>query len=211
MTRFVCLSDTHLRHGFAVPDGDVLIHAGDGTHTGDWKEVAKWMSWLSLQPHSHKIVIAGNHDFLFERDADIASGLVPPGITYLQDSSVEVLGFKIYGTPWQPEFFNWAFNLKRGRPLAVKWSRIPDDTDVLITHGPPQGILDELAGPRHEHVGCKDLLARVRELPSLKLHVFGHIHHSYGRLESPGEPIFVNASICDEDYRAAHAPIIVDL
>lgn len=208
--RIVCISDTHLQQGFDIPDGDVLLHAGDGTSTGNWKEVAKWMSWMARQPHRHKVVIAGNHDFFFEREPELVPGLIPPGITYLQDSGVEIEGIRFWGSPWQPWFHDWAFNLPRGQKLVAKWAQIPDDTQVLITHGPPHGILDKLPGLDGDRVGCEALLERIQTLPCLRLHVFGHIHHSHGALQRNGVR-FVNASICDERYRATQAPFVVDL
>ena len=208
--RIVCISDTHIQHRFTIPDGDVLIHAGDGTSKGNWREIATWFSWLALQPHRHKVVIAGDHDFMFEREPEAVQGLLPHGITYLQDSGIEIEGIKFWGSPWQPWFFDWAFNLPRGQRLAEKWAQIPDDTQVLITHGPPHGILDRLPGPKREKVGCEALLERIHTLPRLRLHIFGHIHHSYGKVQRNGVK-FVNASICDERYRAAHAPIVVEL
>ena len=207
--RIVCISDTHLQHGFAIPGGDVLIHAGDGTSCGSWKEVAQWFSWFALQPHRHKVVIAGNHDFLFEREPELVAGLLPPGVVYLQDSGVVIEGIKIWGSPWQPWFCDLAFNLPRGQRLAEKWAQIPDDTQMLITHGPPYGILDKLPGATGEHVGCEALLERVQALPTLKLHIYGHIHCSHGVVHRNGVK-FVNASICDEAYKAVQAPIMVD-
>lgn len=208
--RIVCISDTHLRHNFSVPEGDVLVHAGDGTGSGSWKEVAKWLGWVSFQPHPHKLVVAGNHDFMFEQLPELVPGLMPQGVTYLQDSGIDIDGVRFWGSPWQPAFNDWAFNLPRGQALAERWSHIPDDTEVLVTHGPPFGILDQLPGTPGDHVGCEDLLERVWHLPCLRLHVFGHIHHSYGQMERNGVR-FVNACICNEQYLACRAPIVVDL
>jgi hypothetical protein len=126
---------------------------------------------------------------------------------YLQDEAVEIEGLRIWGSPWQPEFLDWAFNLPRGAALREKWDRIPSGTDVLITHGPPQGVLDRVDEGRRE--GCADLLnavARVRP----RLHLFGHIHEGYGCLERDGTT-FVNASICDRAYRPVNPPVVVDL
>ncbi len=208
--RIVCMSDTHLRQNFAVPDGDVLIHAGDGTGSGHWKEVAKWLNWVAAFPHAHKIVVAGNHDWLFERTPELVPSLIPAGVVYLQDAGAEIDGVRFWGSPWQPEFHDWAFNLPRGKALAERWDLIPRNTDVLITHGPPHGILDQLPAPDRRNVGCEDLLNRLADLPRLRLHVFGHIHDAYGQV-SRGGVRFVNASICNEDYLACRAPIVVDL
>ncbi len=208
--RVVCISDTHLIHQMVklkVPDGDLLIHAGDGTNDGTVGEVTAFLQWLAGLDHKHKVLIAGNHDWLFQKDPARAKAILPPSITYLQDSGVEIEDLKIYGSPWQPAFMGWAFNLPRGRPIRKKWKRIPDDTDILITHGPPAGILDQSYGG--ENVGCADLRDTIQRVKP-KLHVFGHIHKSYGSTTVSGTQ-FVNASICNEDYMPSNKPIVVDL
>jgi predicted phosphohydrolase len=205
--RIVCLSDTHMKHKrVAVPDGDVLVHTGDFTTRGYESEVVAFNAWLLTLPHKHKVVIAGNHDFLFQKEPHFAP-LLLSAATYLRDSGCEIEGVKFWGSPWQPWFHNWAFNLERGPQLAAKWEVIPDDTDVLLTHSPPFGILDTVQ--RGEPVGCEELrkaLARVRP----QLHVFGHIHEAYGQTGIDGT-WYVNASICDLGYAANNAPIVIDL
>src|SRR5690606_27797878 len=130
-----------------------------------------------------------------------------PGLTYLRDAGVEIDGVRFWGSPWQPEFFDWAFNLPRGEALAARWALVPEDTDVLITHGPPRGILDRTV--TGTPVGCDDLRAALDRLAP-RLHVFGHIHEAYGRVEGP-RTTFVNASVCDVRYRAVNDPVVVDL
>lgn len=204
--RIVCLSDTHGQHArLAVPDGDVLVHAGDFSLNGRPEEIARFDAWLAGLPHRHKLVIAGNHDFLFEHEPERARRLLPSA-TYLCDELAEVAGVRVWGSPWQPWFHDWAFNLRRGPALAAKWALIPAGIDVLVTHGPPQGVLDRTVSD--EAVGCEELtlaLARVRP----RLHVFGHIHEAYGRLERDGTT-FVNASNLDVRYRPVQAPIVVE-
>jgi len=204
--RIVCISDTHALHDrVRVPEGDLLVHAGDLSSRGTEAEIRAFDAWLGRLPHPHKVVIAGNHDFAFERDAE-ARRLIT-NATYLQDEEVTLGGLRIWGSPWQPRFFDWAFNLDRGAPLAVKWAKIPAGIDVLVTHGPPMGTLDRTSGG--QLVGCEaleDALARIRP----RLHVFGHIHEAAGRLDRDGT-IFVNASTCDLRYRPVHPPIVVDL
>jgi predicted phosphohydrolase len=173
---------------------------------GRSEEIERFDHWLGTLPHEHKVVIAGNHDFLFERDPDRARALLA-NASYLQDGLIEVGGLRIWGSPWQPWFFDWAFNLPRGPALASKWALVPDGVHVLVTHGPPAGILDRTAN--EEAVGCHDL-ARALERILPRLHVFGHIHESYGRLERDGTT-FVNASNCDLKYRPVQAPIVVEL
>lgn len=214
--KIVCLSDTHNCNGqIEVPDGDILIHAGDATIRGTEFEVEEFLSWFASLPHKKKIFVAGNHDWLYETNNRYARLLTANfKIIYLQDSVTEIEGLKIYGSPWQPRFFDWAFNLQRGAELADKWKLIPEDIDVLITHGPPNGILDEV--PKKywtENTGCEELRKRVEEISRfgrLKLHVFGHIHCGYGTAEKFGVK-FVNASNCDESYAPSQAPIVVEI
>ncbi len=215
MPRIVCLSDTHnCNSQIDVPDGDILIHSGDATITGTLHEITLFNEWFGGLPHQYKIFVAGNHDWLFEHDREAAVSLLDLGTIYLQDASIEIEGLKIYGSPWQPRFFDWAFNLNRGYELAEKWALIPEDTDILITHGPPYGILDLV--PRRgwdENTGCEELRKRIEqiaELSRLKLHVFGHIHCGYGGHEEQ-DIRFVNASICDEEYSPTNAPIVLDI
>lgn len=213
--KIVCLSDTHNCNGqIAVPDGDILIHAGDATITGTSAEIILFNEWFANLPHKYKIFVAGNHDWLFETDNNFARKLLDDSIIYLQDSFTKIENLKIYGSPWQPRFFDWAFNLNRGAELAEKWNLIPDEVDILITHGPPHGILDEV--PRKyfiENTGCEELRKRIEEiagLKKLKLHVFGHIHGGYGRAENFGVK-FINASNCDESYAPTQPPIVIEI
>ncbi|MDP2308528.1 MAG: metallophosphatase domain-containing protein [Pseudomonadota bacterium] len=204
--RIVCVSDTHSFHDRVdVPDGDILVHTGDLSRRGSREDVRSFDRWLGALPHPHKVVIAGNHDFCFERDAT-ARGWITNAI-YLQDEGCVIAGLKFWGSPWQPRFFDWAFNLDRGVQLREKWDLIPPDTDVLLTHGPPHGVLDvTYAGLV---VGCEELRAAVSRVRP-RLHVFGHIHEGYGRSEQDGTR-FVNASSCNVQYIPTQAPIVVDL
>jgi Icc-related predicted phosphoesterase len=215
MPKIICLSDTHnCNEQIVVPDGDILIHAGDATIRGTINEIVLFNEWFANLPHKSKIFVAGNHDWLFETNLRLAKSLLDDKIIYLQDSSVEINGLKIYGSPYQPRFFDWAFNLMRGKELARKWKLIPNDTDILITHGPPFGILDKV--PRQyfvENTGCEELRRQIEELvcfEKLKLHIFGHIHCGYGTTEKFGVK-FVNASNCDESYEPTNPPITIDL
>ena len=204
--RIVCISDTHnLTETIPVPDGDLLLHAGDLTMAGSAREIERAQRWLAGLPHRRKVVIAGNHDFLFEREPHAARSLMQ-AVTYLQDELVDVDGLKIWGSPWQPWFYDWAFNLRRGPEIRAKWDLIPQGIDILLTHGPPAGH-----GGRTrmgDEAGCLDLLAAVRRVRP-RLHVFGHIHEGYGTTQA-GVTRCVNASLCDADYRAVNAPVVLD-
>jgi Icc-related predicted phosphoesterase len=204
--KFVAISDTHSRHrSIKLPKGDVLIHAGDVSYRGEKIELVDFFNWLQKQPFEHKIFIAGNHDFFFQnaKPKDIEK-LVPPGITYLNDSGITLEGIRIWGSPVTPKFFNWAFNRARGAEIKKHWNLIPEDTDLLITHGPPFGILDVTAGDRL--VGDRDLLARIKEIKP-QVHVFGHIHESYGTTKHLGIRC-INASQVNETYDVVHKPIL---
>jgi predicted phosphodiesterase len=215
MLRIVAISDTHNRHDqLTLPPGDVLIHAGDFSAHGLAEDLERFVAWLEAQPHRHKLVIAGNHDWICQRSEEFTRQALR-GVTYLSDEGCELEGLKFWGAPWQPEFGRWAFNLPRGPALAEKWALIPDDTDVLITHGPAYGHGDKAPGATRASsgraVGCLDLLDRIRVVQP-RLHVFGHIHCGYGVTTSDALPTkFVNASTCTEDYEPTQAPVVVDL
>ena len=213
--RIVCLSDTHGRHKkLKVPDGDVLIHAGDITPSGEIEMLGSFNKWVGKLPHEHKIVIAGNHDWCFAKEHRLIAREMISNATYLEDSEIIIDDIKFYGSPWQPEFCHWAFNLPRGEKLREIWDYIPDDTNVLITHCPPFGILDLIINPRSnengEMVGCEDLAKRTMTLKDLKLHIFGHIHCAYGECVRRGVH-HINASNCSEEYLAVNEPIVVDM
>jgi predicted phosphodiesterase len=204
--RLVLLSDTHSKHGrIAVPAGDVLIHAGDSTKRGTPEQLREVAEFIAAQPHAHKIVIAGNHDFGLQHDPALGRALF--GDAYLCDAEAVLGGVRVWGSPWQPWFYDWAFNLQRGAELREKWDLIPAGIDVLVTHGPPHGILDHTA--MGEDVGCEELASAVLRVRP-RLHVFGHIHEAYGTMRV-GETLYVNASTCTLAYQPDNAPIVVEL
>ena len=188
--RIVCVSDTHGYHGRTeLPPGDILVHAGDITRHGSLEDVEDFDRWLGSLSHKHKIVICGNHDWCFQEAPAEARARLTNAI-YLEDSGCEIEGLKFYGSPWTPWFSDWAFMLPRGAEMAAKWARIPNGLDVLVTHGPPDGILDR--NRTGGCCGCRDLLYRVLEVKP-RMHVFGHIHEAAGRSEIDGT-LFLNAS-----------------
>jgi len=201
------ISDTHGKHNQLTPDlpgGWMIIHAGDVSNRGLVTEINEFTKWFSTLPYQHKIFIAGNHDFGFEQNKE--GIIIPDNVIYLEDSEVVIDGIKIYGSPWQPEFFDWAFNLKRGEPLIEKWNMIPMDTNILVTHGPAFGMLDNtIQGLR---VGCEDLVRRVFDV-NPKIHVCGHIHYGYGMKKS-SDVNFINAASLGERYTYDHKPIVID-
>lgn len=209
--KLVCISDTHSLHRQIpeIPDGDVLIHAGDCLGQGTLENIQEFNEWLGSLPHEHKIVIAGNHDWAFQETPELARAALTNAI-YLEDSGVEIRDVRFWGSPWTPTFMDWAFMLDRGNPLYQKWKLIPDNTDVLITHGPPHGIGDEVnLGFKTQNAGCIHLSDRVAQL-SPKVHVFGHIHEGYGQYQR-GNTRIVNASTCDSRYQPINPPIMLEL
>ncbi len=201
--RLVAIADTHLfTDDLHVPAGDVLIHAGDMCRHGDLEELTRAAAWLASLPHPHKIVIAGNHDCGLAEDPAAARAVFAP-FHYLEDSEIALDGLRFYGSPWQPAFHDWAFNLPRGTPLAAVWARIPRGIDVLITHGPPEGIGDRSG--MMERAGCVDLLARVREVAP-RLHLFGHIHQD-GGVWTVGSTVFANVTT----WECERGPTVIDI
>ena len=211
--RIICVSDTHCRLSkIKIPEGDILLHAGDLTFQGNIEEISQEAKQLEKIKHrfTHGIVVVpGNHDRLFERNETLAREIM--GDTkVLIDQSLVVDGLNFYGSPHQPWFHSWAYNLQRGEPLREKWALIPENTDVLITHGPPNGILDIAPHPFENHVGCEELAIRVKQLKNLKLHLFGHIHYGYGSTKIDNVT-FINASCCTESYKPTNDPWIIEI
>ena len=214
--RIVSISDTHNQGNWIpkIPNGDVLVHAGDHTGRGFRNEMMKALGWLERLKDQFEniILIAGNHDFFAEKHPEeMNEACEEAGLIYLHDESTIINGVKFYGSPYQPWFHDWAFNLRRGEPLRKKWAQIPEDTDVLITHGPPVGLGDRTQR-EEKHVGCVDLLNRIAVVKP-KLHIFGHIHEGYGVHYSKYDPYatFVNASTCTLSYQPENPPIVVDI
>lgn len=209
------ISDTHNKHKIIPKDwlvpADVIVHSGDISGRGYFAEIEDFLNWYSkLTQYTYKILIAGNHDFGFQDNPNKVRELLEkfPNIIYLQDSGVEILGVNFWGSPWQPTFFNWAFNLDRGLPLKEKWDLIPSNTDVLITHGPAKGygdkVINRYSPSGGENVGCEDLLQTILEIKP-KLFCCGHIHQAQG-VEQNEHTTFSNGAILNEDYLVAYKP-----
>lgn len=214
--RLVCISDTHSLHNEMppLPEGDVLIHAGDCTRSGSLSQIDEFTQWMGAQHYAHKILIAGNHDFCF--DKSFSDPTVPRkmcmhnGITYLCGESASVQGVNFFGFPWQPIHRNMAFNAEECE-LERRLNRVPDDTHVLVTHGPALRIFDYIP-EECAHVGCYALAQRIEQLNELRAHICGHIHESYGFAVRESDGIkFANASTCNARYRPVNPPIIIDL
>lgn len=209
--KLVLISDTHdhdLRD-LDIPDADVLIHSGDATGMGTVQSLSRFNHQLGCLPHKHKVIIPGNHDWLYEKDWPLAQTIIT-NATLLRNSGTIIDGIKFWGSPVTPTFCDWAFNFDRGKDIKRFWDIIPAETNVLITHGPPMYILDQL--PDGKHVGCEELYKKVQGLLNLKLHVFGHIHCGYGEYYSKTLGThFVNASTCNEAYWPVNKPIVFEI
>lgn len=215
--KIVCISDTHCQlDKVAVPEGDILLHAGDLTYRGDIYEMAGELLILGKlrRRFAHVAFVCGNHDWLGERDPALLRSLAADhGLTWLQDESVTLdsttweRAITVYGSAWTLEFCGWAFNMPRhdGTPERA-WGKIPNGVDVLLTHGPAYGNLDE---SDDGHLGCT-ALSRAIEMVKPKLHVFGHIHSGYGRKVGADGVTYVNASVCTEGYKPTNAPVVVE-
>lgn len=219
--KIVAFSDTHNQHDILtkwdwMEPADVLVFGGDMSLRGKESEVKPFFEWFwQLEQYKHKIFVAGNHDFIFEKNPElIRNTKMPENVYYLEDQEVVIEGIKFWGSPIQPWFHDWAFNRDRGADIKKHWDLIPLDTDVLITHGPPHKILDEIVyeGPfnREKNVGCVDLTEKIKELKQLKAHIFGHIHEAFGLIEQDGVK-YMNASFLDRKYRPTNRPHIFEI
>jgi len=215
MTKIVFISDTHTKHRqIRIPECDLLIHCGDFTYRGKWEEVASFNNWLDeLVQCKNRVVVAGNHELGFEQLSMFEKKQLLSNAIYLEDSGVQIEGLNIWGSPWTPKFFEWQFMLDTPEQSVNEWNKIPDNTNILVTHGPSYGILDKVnhPGPREDpHVGCKYLLERVKKLTNLKIHASGHLHESYGMLQC-NNYLAINAANLNDKYNVANEPIVIEI
>jgi len=205
----IFISDTHGKHErLELPEGDIILHAGDVSKRGTEDEIDSFLAWFDGLYYKHKVFIAGNHDFYFEQASkEEIKNKIPEGIHYLDDSGIEIEGVHIWGSPISPWFFDWAFNRKRGEDIRKHWELIPRNTDVLLTHGPPFGILDTTVADMN--VGCEELLKVVKQIKP-KVHAFGHIHEAYGVEEKEGTT-YINASVLNVNYKLVNEVVVVEL
>ena len=213
--KLAIISDTHGSHSFVpdMPKADVFIHAGDFMNSGRyWDEIEGFNAWLESidLPKNRKLVCAGNHDIFFDEyhigsslEKSIQAQRLITNATYLQDEEFVINGVKFYFSPWTPYFMGWGFNVNRGYEISKIWNQIPDDVEVLVTHGPPYGMLDKVkVSEDFPNLGCEDLAERIKSLKKLKVHIFGHIHGSRGKVTHCDNGVtYVNASFLNEAYR----------
>jgi Icc-related predicted phosphoesterase len=216
--KIVAISDTHGFHNkLTVPDGDMLICAGDFSMKAKALDVQEFAEWFNKQPHEFKVIVAGNHDMACEPWNDWTHETFLPAV-YLNHEEATVGGLRIFGSPFSSSIYEpspWSFDYNpKGPRSEALWSQIPDHLDILITHGPPKGILDKVAKthPREDaNVGDVNLLYHVkRALP--RAHVFGHIHEGAGAYESDcWTTKFYNACICDAKYKPTNPVTVFNL
>jgi predicted phosphohydrolase len=205
--RLVLISDTHeLHRELSVPDGDILIHAGDFTMCSrSMTAVGDFNAWLGELPHPRKILVPGNHEFFLEADPSKRSML--SNATVLINEETEIEGLRIWGSPVTP-LYGGAFGLSSADDRRQLYAQIPGNIHVLVTHGAPLGTLDSPPGAGF-HNGCLELMeAVVRVQP--KLHVFGHVHGAYGIFQAD-HTTFANAALLGVDGGLDRSPIVLQM
>lgn len=213
--KIAVISDVHNKwKKLQIEECDLLISCGDYSFTGEWDIIKRFHTWLDEQPAKHIISLQGNHEKEVEKNFEKAKALVAgicPAIHFIEEGLIEIEGIKIWCSAVTPFFHNWAYN-RYGHEIQPHWDKIPLDTDILVTHGPPYGILDTVnyadGTPKSEHLGCVRLYEKVLEVKP-DLHLFGHIHSAQGELHRNGTS-FYNASICDEMYMPSNPVTYID-
>lgn len=203
--KIVAISDLHMQYDdITLPKGDMLMCAGDFTWQGTVAEMQKTADWWNSLNFKYKVLTYGNHEVGPEKNLEFFKPLFKDTHVLIHES-VEIEGIKIFGSPYTPNFGRWAF-MRSETELHRLYEQIPDDTNIILSHGPAYCILDKV--PDGKHVGSKPLLYRINELKQLKYHICGHIHCSYGK-EVVNGVTFVNAAIVGEDYKVTNAPQIL--
>ena len=219
-------SDTHTEHNMVIiPNTDILVFTGDCSGRGSRQDTIDFLNWFSKQPSKHKVMIAGNHDFFFEVQRQEVINIMPDNIHYLEDSSITIEGIKFYGSPVTPYFHNWAFNKYRNttksgeyspdlyKGIKEHWDEIPNDTDIMLSHGPSADALDLLCEKfrkpnEHPNVGCMDLSIALKRVKP-KILAFGHIHETYGT-QQVEDILHINSSVMNENYECINKPISIE-
>jgi Icc-related predicted phosphoesterase len=218
-TKICAISDVHCKwNKIVIPEVDILISTGDYSFLGEAHVVRDFHKWMNKQPAKVKISLQGNHEKWVEKNFLEAKQIAEeacPGVHFIDEGLIEVEGLKIWCSAITPYFCNWAWN-RHEEDIKEHWDKIPDGMDIIATHGPVWMILDSFPAFDNQlgewiirHVGCQELYARVLEV-NPKVHICGHIHESYGTVVHNGIA-FINASICNKDYKAVNAPIVFEI
>lgn len=226
MPKVVAISDTHGEHKrLVIPKCDILIHAGDSTWQGAYRETQDFLYWLKDQPAKHKLLIAGNHELTLDKHHDKFNPHIrdmvtsQDGFIYLENEEVVIDGLKFYGTPWTPWFHNWAFNARPdadvpfhpgARGLTEVYSGIPEDVNVIICHGPAYDMCDR-SNRGDERTGSMEMRHITSQLDHLRLYICGHIHEARGMKSADGGVYYCNVSSLDRDYETINPPIVFQL
>lgn len=213
MIKIGFISDTHNTHAnkWGLKPCDLIIHSGDFSFRGEESEIKQFIKDATKAKRDcgaeEFIIVPGNHELGVEANEELFKTLCKENdIICLINEGYDFGGVRIWGTPWQPEFCNWAYNVWDDWELAEKYQDIPIGTHVLVTHCPPKDILDY--SPLCGNVGSKPLLDRVQQVEPY-IHAFGHIHHSYGT-KVEGNTLFVNSALLDDRYKQKNGMIVVD-
>ncbi len=226
--KIALISDSHGQHSkLIIPPCDILIHAGDWTSTGTFKQVEDFAKWLDAQLADEVVLCPGNHEVEFEKNLPQSLNWIKdhcPKAHILMESSVELFGIKFWGSAYTPSYgFGWSFNAGRDPIEAAHtfkpfigdiWAKIPEDTNFLVTHGMPFGILDtalDWSQGMMQCAGDKELKRRIKDLKELKYVVGGHLHHDGGQTFVTPEVTYFNAAVLDDQYRLRNRnPIVIN-
>jgi Icc-related predicted phosphoesterase len=215
--KIVAISDTHNEYSkLIIPECDILISAGDYSSRGYDHEVRNFHKWLDLQPAKHIISVQGNHELGVEIDYQNAKTIAVeqcPRVRFIDEGPIEIEGINFWCSAITPFFCDWAWN-RHPEDIQKHWDMIPEDTNILITHGPPYGILDQTTYVdgtiRPDHLGCPKLMERIKTLKDLDLHFYGHIHYPGGRSVNAFGTSFYNCAVCDELYTPTNGITVVE-
>ena len=207
------LSDTHgHERELELPPCDVVVHTGDvAPGVGKLQDFTLFLRWFQSLDVEHKVFVPGNHDFACQEQEALCRQLCrDAGVHFLVHEpltlTVGTRRLEIFGSPWQPWFHDWAWNIRSEERRAQLWAQVPESTQLLLTHAPAYGLLDQTE--EGSAVGDAALAARLLQLPSLEAHVFGHIHESSGSRSVPREGLpsylAVNASVCTRRHAPTH-------
>jgi Icc-related predicted phosphoesterase len=205
--KIVALSDTHTKHHqITIPKGDILIYAGD-FEIRNTIDLVEMRDWLNALPHKYVVTIFGNHDFTHKATTKYIKDVFGKKIKYLCNNSIIIESLKIWGSSYSPLFNDWAW-MKPDNDLKEIWNTIPNDVNIVITHCPCYGLLDQVL-PRMESVGSRTLKDRIKEIQP-KVHIAGHIHESFGQY-TDGKTDYYNVSILNEQYQLENEPTIIEV
>ena len=215
MIRIVAIADSHGSHDeLKMPDGDILVVAGDFCGLGDMDDVINFNKWLRTLPHRRKIIVPGNHDLICPANKELVKQMFGDAI-YLDMEGAQVMNLRFFGSPWTPRFYSWAYMYPRNSGQAKDiYAQVPSNTDILITHGPAHGTKLGWVPDGHnggEDAGCEVLRQRIEALQGLKAHICGHIHCGGHQTDMVGKVPSYNVSVMNEEYWVTNPPTVIDI